>query len=194
LDGSALKQARRWQLRAATSDLHAALDSRVEASGYFASRERYARYIQGLELFHRLAVDRLAGTGFEAGERFVTMIGARGHMLRRDLEDFQASPLHTSIEFPAARDAADTLGMLYVIEGSNLGAALLAPRAQALGLSEQSGARALAAQAAALDEWRDFLTLLESTPLTPAEEARSAAVACTTFAAAAACFAEDARG
>lgn len=115
-------------------------------------------------------------------------------MLRRDLEDFQASPLHASFALPATPDAAHAIGMLYVIEGSNLGAALLAPRAQALGLSDQFGARALAAQADALDEWRDFLAVLESTALTPAEELDCAQAARATFAAAAQCLVEDTHG
>ncbi|MBS7697794.1 MULTISPECIES: biliverdin-producing heme oxygenase [unclassified Chelatococcus] len=84
-----------------------------------------------------------------------------GSFLRQDLRDLG---LHA--DEPAAASAkisseAELLGTLYVIIGSNLGAQILYKRADAIGLSENRGARHLSVQARGLNDWRAFTALLD---------------------------------
>ena len=136
-------------LKQATHTAHERLDVRIMAADPFASRERYARFVQVQFLFHR-EIDALyhCDVGLSAllpdfAER------RRLGLIEQDLRDLgvaapaldraPAFALDIAIEVPTA------LGWLYVAEGSNLGAAFLLKEAAKLGLSESFGARHLAA-------------------------------------------------
>ena len=54
------------------------------------------------------------------------------------------------------------VGLLYVLEGSSLGARLLAKRAEALGFSADFGARHLFSQARNFSNWRAFSDRMEN--------------------------------
>ena len=71
------------------------------------------------------------------------------------------------------------MGMVYVLEGSGLGARVLFKRAEALGLTRDFGARHLAAQVASPDSWREFLAVLEHAE--PLDMARVADASMLTF-------------
>lgn len=148
---------RRFLLRNATRTAHDALDAMI---GGFDTVETYRRYLAGTARF-RLPV--------EAGLNAISMPVALGDwrptfvaaQIRRDLERFElapsaesAAPLHTETD-------SALYGILYVLEGSGLGARLLARRAAELGLGEETGAAHLFAQAGNNHAWQAFVVALE---------------------------------
>jgi heme oxygenase (biliverdin-IX-beta and delta-forming) len=78
------------------------------------------------------------------------------------------------------------VGLLYVLEGSSLGARLIARQASRLGFDESFGARHLALQARSLENWRIFLGLLEA--VEPLDMSRAVNAAILTFRSAALAF------
>jgi heme oxygenase len=59
-------------------------------------------------------------------------------------------------------DPARIAGLLYVMEGSSLGAQLTYRTASQFGMTETHGARHLALQAGSIDNWRQFAALLDA--------------------------------
>ena len=155
---------RRAILRSQTARQHASLERVV---GPMASASAYARYALGLHAF-RAPVEATfrsfdwEGHGF--GPWRPTLIAAA---LEQDLADLGLRPLSSpsAPALPSApafggRDGA--LGVLYVLEGSSLGARLIYRDALKLGFSGQNGARHLDQQARGLETWRGFLALLDA--------------------------------
>ncbi|MBM7329458.1 biliverdin-producing heme oxygenase, partial [Agrobacterium sp. S2] len=70
-------------------------------------------------------------------------------------------------------DLPEAMGWLYVVEGSNLGAAFLLKDAAKLGLDEEFGARHLAGAPEGRGlHWRTFTAALDEISLTVEEEER----------------------
>ncbi|MET0329462.1 MAG: biliverdin-producing heme oxygenase [Luteimonas sp.] len=135
----------RHVLRAGTSDLHARVDAHF-ADG-LGTPEAYARYLVGM---HRFAAD------------FEIVIGAlprASYWLAGDLDDLSLAPLPPAGVRGFASDADERLGWEYVMAGSSLGARHLLRDVQALGHTEQTGARFLARHAGGT-EWRNVLDRL----------------------------------
>ena len=84
------------------------------------------------------------------------------HLLRDDLSDLGEPGPHAHDPYPYDLDEARLLGVLYVLEGSSLGAQLLVKQAALLGLSEHNGARHLASQTSDPKRWPAFVKILES--------------------------------
>lgn len=151
-------RSRRVFLRESTADAHAALDDMI---GAFDSLSSYKTYLRGISAFRIPVETMLAGRTWPADLAFWSK-QTFGGLIRADLADLDL-PADEEVPMPdigAARE--DMLGMLYVLEGSALGARLLYRRAQALGLRADFGARHLAAQGEKSDRWPRFLHLLES--------------------------------
>lgn len=170
---------RRQLLRTRTSAAHEALDAAV---GNLDSLPLYRRYLRGLQAF-RVAAEALLPEAL--GDWRPGRISA---LMREDMADLGVEPA------PPARiegidGASERLGLLYVLEGSALGARLLRRQAAALGLGASNGARHLEAQAGSLDGWHRFLQILDETPDFDAATAIAGAEAA--FAAALSCFAES---
>jgi len=173
-------------LRAATSAAHTRLDQRVMQAAPFASRARFARFLQVQHAFHR-EIDTLCRTpslqallpDLEARRRFA--------QVEQDLADLGVPPpapagAHVFAGAPGAPDVPTALGWLYVAEGSNLGAAFLLKAAAKLGLSEEFGARHLAAHAVGRKAaWDAFTDALDRVALPPVAEARVIAGANAAF-------------
>ncbi|OJF90586.1 hypothetical protein AX760_08230 [Pararhizobium antarcticum] len=138
---------------------HEALDRLI---GPFDSAQSYSRYLQGMAVFRSVVEDMLSlvhwPMAFSAwqNERLADLIG-------QDLADIGAAAQRPSIPSApsSSLEAEDILGMLYVLEGSALGARLLYKRAQALGYSATFGARHLAVQCRQNGRWSAYLKLLE---------------------------------
>lgn len=135
----------------------------MERGRPFASRENYVRFVTAQYLFQR-DVECLFSDA--AVKKAIPDLASRGRAAasQADLTDLGAEipnehPV-TGIGMPAA------LGWLYVSEGSTLGAAFLLKEAKELGLSEDFGARNLAAypEGRAI-AWRRFVTHLDSLEL-----------------------------
>ncbi|AXV16691.1 biliverdin-producing heme oxygenase [Neorhizobium sp. SOG26] len=162
------------RLKSLTDATHDRLDKRIMAAQPFASRERYALFLQVQHHFHAdvdpLYLDpRLNALLPKLEDR------ARLDALRQDLMDVtgETPPVLRStagaLEIPAA------LGWLYVAEGSNLGAAFLLKEAAKLGLTADFGARHLAPHPAGRGlHWREFVADFNALDLSEADEAKMA--------------------
>lgn len=171
-----LEASRAKRLRAATNERHDRLDHSIMDGGPFANRERYGLFLTVQYGFHREidalyfnpALDRLL-PDLMGRRRFV--------LIEQDMRDL-------GIDVPAVRaapafgntgdiDLPTALGWLYVAEGSNLGAAFLLKEALKLGLSENFGARHLAAAPEGRGlHWKTFTAALDNIDLNDAEDSR----------------------
>jgi heme oxygenase (biliverdin-IX-beta and delta-forming) len=159
LDVSMPHTPRRWLLRESTAGLHQAVD---DAVGHFESLSQYRIYVRDMSAF-RLPIEQgLVGAQWPSafgGWRPTTI----GDAIERDLGDLDiAIPSASNASTP--QGAEEMLGVLYVLEGSTLGARLLYGRAQDIGLGKDFGARHLAVQSAGVEQWRGFLDVLEAAP------------------------------
>ncbi|MFT3974204.1 MAG: biliverdin-producing heme oxygenase [Amaricoccus sp.] len=168
---------RRHLLRSRTSSAHAALDETV---GTLDTLEQYRRYLRGLLAFREPA-ERLIADEAPFGLR-PTRIAALLHADMTDLGVMPAEP----VALAAPVGTSGLIGLVYVLEGSALGARLLRRQAAAIGLDARHGARHLAAQAESLDAWTGFLAVLDG--FDAFDEAEAVAAAEAAFAAARAAF------
>ncbi|MDH4441317.1 MAG: biliverdin-producing heme oxygenase [Rhizobium sp.] len=148
---------RRLGLKTRTADAHHALDTMI---GGFDTAENYARYLDGMARF-RLPVEAWLATqplpaGFEDWHP-----GLYAEELLADLDDLG---LAVPADLPpfVLPEGSGVIGLHYVLEGSALGARLLAKRAQALGFTDVRGARHLFAQARNFSNWRAFSDRMEN--------------------------------
>lgn len=175
------EESRAKRMKAATRDAHQEIDDRIMAAAPFASRENYARFVRLQYRVHH-AVDPLFRSG-ALGALLPDLAGRR----RLDLVEQDAADLGIALpDLPPAaeapQDTAAALGWLYVVEGSNLGAAFLLKAAGALGFGEDFAARHLAGHPAGRGlHWRTFTAALDSVPLTDTEEDRAIAGAQAAF-------------
>ncbi len=168
------EETRTQRLKAATHAAHERLDKRIMQLNPFANRESYARLLTMQYLFHR-DLDALffneqldALLPDLAGRRRLTLI-------EQDFADLSiAKPQTEDAPSFASGDKialGEALGWLYVIEGSNLGAAFLLKYAAKLDLDENRGARHLAGAPEGRGlHWRTFTAALDSVDLTDDEE------------------------
>lgn len=144
----------RSALRERTAPLHQKLDAQV---GEFTTKDDYADYVMRSYLFRSAIEPRLAGV-----DRWDWPPLAE--TLAEDLTDLGRSvPVLAPVD-AAPASGAERLGLLYVLEGSSVGARLLLRRAKAIGFSEEFGARHLGRQAGSPGRWPQFLELLEAAP------------------------------
>ena len=152
------ERSRRAQLRESTSQAHASLDRMV---GSFDSLDAYRQYLRGISTFREAVERKLVSTvwpqqcdGWQA-ELFSNLIAD-------DLRDLNVKP-QLPVDAPDLEESPEVLlGMLYVLEGSALGARVLYKRAQQLGFDADFGARHLAVQSRRSDRWPAFLAVLEN--------------------------------
>jgi heme oxygenase len=165
----------RWhRLRAASQAAHARLDRLIMAAKPFASRDAYGRFLYVQHAFHS-DIDRLYDNPQLAALIPHLERRRRLPLIARDLADL-GLPIRNRTpvrDFQTSIDRANALGWLYVAEGSNLGAAFLLKEAARLGLSEDFGARHLAAAPEGRGlSWRNFTAALDGVDLSCAEDAR----------------------
>ena len=154
------KTARHTLLREATAVAHASLECVI---GDLADLAGYGHYVAGLYRFRQPLEERLREIDWPDsfdGWRPVLLTAD----LEQDLEDLALDiPFHSAPAPPAA-DRSTLMGMLYVLEGSRLGAAIVRQRAHRLGLRDDCGARHLTHQINARASWPAFLSLLDRLP------------------------------
>lgn len=171
------EESRTKRLKAATREIHGLLDTSIMGAEPFATRENFARFVKTQYRFHR-DLDALF-----SDERLDALLPdlkgrRRLSMIEQDLADLEtalpaglAAPHFTAGETP---DLATALGWLYVVEGSNLGAAFLLKDAAKLGLGEEFGARHLAGAPEGRGlHWRTFTAALDAVSLSEEEEDRA---------------------
>lgn len=160
---------RSQRLKAATTSIHERLDDAVMQRQPFANVENYRQFLLVQHAFHR-QVEALYGNPI-ISQSFPLIAGrSRVQYIELDLADLDVPrpvypdrakfSLDDKIALPTA------LGWLYVAEGAKLGAAFLLKHARRIGLSEDFGARHLAAtEAGRAPEWKAFKTSLDDVEL-----------------------------
>ncbi|KQN69714.1 MULTISPECIES: biliverdin-producing heme oxygenase [unclassified Devosia] len=143
----------RSALKERTAALHHQLDQQV---GEFTAQDDYADYVTRSYLFRAAIEPRLAGDGWQSP--------LLADVMAQDLADLGRSVPKTQTSETPRANRGERLGMLYVLEGSSVGARLLLRRAKAIGFSEDFGARHLGRQAGDIARWPQFLSVLEQTP------------------------------
>lgn len=168
----AAPQTRAERLKADSHAAHDALDQRIMAADPFRDTGRYGRFLRVQHDFHHDVAPLYRRTDLAA---VIPGLDRRG---RQDAVAQDAADLGLSLAPPAAAATAglplpEALGWLYVVEGSNLGAAFLFKAALRLGLSQTHGARHLSeAPEGRAAQWRAFKDGLNRAALTQTEEAR----------------------
>ncbi len=148
---------RRSALKEATWSAHMALDALV---GGFGTVADYRRYLAGIAAF-RLPVETWLSRNALPQAFADWQPGFVRDELRADLADLD-TPEPTVLRPFSPPEGEGVVGLLYVLEGSSLGARLLAKRAEALGFSDEFGARHLFSQARNFSNWRAFSERMEN--------------------------------
>lgn len=142
-------------LRLHTQPVHTRLDNIV---GQFESLADYRRFVVRSYQFRAAVEPLVKGLPEWAVQDLVGPI-------RADLADLGEKALPAAPSFTLSPGLASAVGALYVLEGSGVGARILLVRARHLGLSEQFGARHLAAQTGEAGRWKRFIALLGTVEL-----------------------------
>lgn len=172
---AAIEQSRVKRLKAATRGAHGDLDAFIMAAKPFESGENFGKFVETQYLFHR---DLDAFFSNETLDGLLPDLKGRRRlsMIEQDLADLDlAIPEASAPRFTAETpfDLPEAMGWLYVVEGSNLGAAFLLKDAAKLGLTEEFGARHLAGAPEGRGlHWRTFTAALDEISLTVEEEER----------------------
>ncbi len=172
---------RRQRLRRATNASHRRLDGLVDRAGLLDSRARYGLFLQASWTARRTAERALEGSGVD--DLYAAWPSRRVcDQLSQDVFDvLQSRPAEPAGAALGTLCDAQSLGVLYVLEGSALGAQLVAKRAAAIGMTACFGGRHLAQQTSEPGAWAAFIALLLRTPMTPSEEDRCVTAAAATF-------------
>ncbi len=155
------------RLKHETHAQHERLDTSIVGKEPFATRERYAGFVEVQYRFYA-AIEPLYRDERLGG--LIPGLAARSRLdaARLDLADL--GRLVPEVD-PLPISHREALGWLYVSEGSTLGAAFLLKAVEAIGLGEDKGARHLAAAPEGRGRhWRDFKEALNAVPLTAAED------------------------
>ena len=146
----------RFYLRERTQPAHRRLDSMI---GPIETPERYRAFVGG-SYAHRLAVEAYLGSVSWPGALQGWRPTRIAPLIALDLVDLGLD--EPAIEpLALSNDMSCAIGVAYVLEGSALGARLIARMAAGLGFDELHGARHLAGQERGLGNWRAFTSLIE---------------------------------
>lgn len=182
---TAEQQSRAKRLKAITDTAHEDVDRSIMSAASFASLERYRAFLVIQYLFHRDVAALYADPRLRAAFPDLA-VRYRLPLVLADMEDVGLEVPEAGAAIFSAIEPADlgtALGWLYVVEGSNMGAALLRKEAAKLGLSDDHGARHLApAPEGPAPHWRAFTAALDAVVLTDQQEASAQVGALDAFA------------
>lgn len=177
IDAEAPSRARR--LKAVSAAAHERVDNGVMQAAPFATPAKYAAFLRFQYRLHRRVETLYTDPALQP---LLPDLSARSR-----LEALEADFADLGLALPdappgPALDRAEALGWLYVVEGSNMGAAILAKEAAKIGYSSEHGARHLAGhpEGRAL-HWRRFTAALDAVDLSDEEEDRVGAAATAAF-------------
>lgn len=150
--------ANRFLLREMTRPHHEKLDAEV---GSLENEAAYRRYLAGISQFRFSVEPALQAADYPAsfGDWRPGFVESELYLDCSDL-DLPPANAPSSVDLPDS--ISGLLGMLYVLEGSSLGARLLVRQAAALGYDGRFGARHLVKQTADTSSWTAFQSILES--------------------------------
>jgi len=151
---------RRLLLRQATADNHRSVE---DAAGDTATEVGYRHYIAGLFAFRAPVEAALRACAWpQALGPWRPLLISEPLML--DLADLEQARPEIDPAPRVSNNISDLLGLLYVLEGSSLGARVIFRQVRELGYHDNFGARHLSAQTGATQNWKAFLTLLKHAP------------------------------
>lgn len=142
----------RSALRQNTQHEHDRLDALI---GNFSDLGSYRSFLVGSYRFRKSLEAAISTVRFWEAELLL-------EELAQDLDALGGPSIPAPDGAMSADTVAEQLGLLYVLEGSALGARILFRRAEALGQTATHGAQHLAMQVRDPGRWRRFLDLLES--------------------------------
>lgn len=159
------------QLKRTTAEVHDDLDQKVISQSPFASKENYGDFLR----FQFLLLNHVEP--LYKSQQLATLFADlanrnRTEVIALDLQDLgmKAEGLAQQIKLDNLT-LAQAVGWLYVIEGSKLGAAMLAKEVTQLGLDADFGARFLAGPGNGRgSQWREFMQAVEALQLNADEE------------------------
>jgi heme oxygenase len=163
----------RARLRAATVELHHALEARLDLLSPHLSKERYRRLLVGLHGYYSAIEPRLVSLAKESRAPLGVLV--RSGLLERDLISLGLS--HATVaegprcqELPTLRVREHLAGCLYVLEGSRLGSKLIARAVERhLGISCRRGCSFFAGEGEPLKRrWQEVLSWIERLAAEPA--------------------------
>ena len=170
--GGTAVEDRRFALKRATDKSHARVEGIVQGAGMFATREGYRRYLDATFTM-RAAYERLLDRSGAAGV-WADWPGRKiAGLVAMDIADLGGAPPPVE-DISKPLSAAEMVGVLYVLEGSSLGARVLVKAAAEMGLSSEFGARHLFRQAGDRDAWRSFVAMMAAAPDAPSHDAANA--------------------
>ncbi|TVT84010.1 biliverdin-producing heme oxygenase [Pseudomonas sp. H3(2019)] len=162
---------RSQRLNQITNEPHSKLDALVKAHAPFETQANFARFVVAQYLFQSELVSLYNDA------ELIAIVPDLPERCRADAAKADLADLETDVPAPVAGavnspSKAETLGWIFVSEGSKLGAAFLIKRAVGLGLSETFGARHLGEPAGGRAEgWKRFVKTLDGLEFSAEEEA-----------------------
>lgn len=157
---------RRFALKRATDHAHAKVEQIVQDAGMFASRDGFRRYLTATYAM-RAHYERLLDTN-GAAELWPLWPSRRiAALVAQDIMDLGGAAEAAEENLHAELPPGELIGVLYVLEGSSLGARVLVNSVADIGLTASFGARHLFRQAGNRDAWRSFLSLMSEAPEAP---------------------------
>jgi heme oxygenase len=178
---SAVPAPRSQRLSRATHAPHEVLDCLVKAHAPFDSIKGFSRFVTAQYHFQAELAPLYNDPRLIA--RFAGLPDrCRAQQALADLADLGVKPPVPVPGAPGGLSFAESLGWLFVSEGSKLGAAFLIKRAEALGLSAAYGARHLGEpQGGRAASWKAFIQALDGLALAGPEERLAEAGALAAF-------------
>lgn len=152
---------RRFALKRVTNEAHDRVETIVRDAGMFETRDGFQRYLAAtFEM--RARYERLLDLNH--AERVWADYPARriAALVAQDIADLGGVAVSPEPVDEKIYSAGELLGMLYVLEGSSLGARVLVKLVADLGLSASFGARHLFRQAEDRGAWRSFIDTLSA--------------------------------
>ncbi len=164
---------RRFALKRATDEAHTRVEEIVQGAGMFASREGFKRYLAAtFEM--RARYERLLDR--DGAEQVWARWPSRriAGLVAQDIADLGGVAEAREANLQQALSPAELIGVLYVLEGSSLGARVLVKSVADIGLTARFGARHLFRQAGDRGAWRSFLAMMAAAPDAPCEATANA--------------------
>lgn len=160
---------RRFALKRATDAAHQRVEGIVQSAGMFSSLDGYRRFLAA-SYEMRARFERLLDLN-GAADAWPDWPGRRiAGLVAEDIADLGGEMHPPAENLQETLSTAELLGVLYVLEGSALGARVLVKSVADLGLTVSFGARHLFQQAGDRDAWRSFVSVMSAASVSPSHE------------------------
>lgn len=160
---------RRFALKRATNEAHERVERVVRDAGMFDTREGFRRYLTAT-YETRARYERLLD--MNGADRVWADYPTRkiAGLVAQDVADLGGVAVRPEPADEKKYSAGELLGVMYVLEGSSLGARILVKSVTDMGLSASFGARHLFTQAEDRGAWRSFIAAMTASPEPPCHD------------------------